>query len=126
MEQKEEVRVRGDDLQQLVEEAVRKAIGDTLTEEGASHRTPIVEGDYRRDRRVQLEDIPLKETGHTLPWYRGINSIAVNIKLKNWRREKRDSSFCLIRFGGRDDHYLCQCGPGLSQGQCGKCFVAGL
>ena len=81
MELKEEVRVRGDDLQQMVEEAVRKAFGETLKEEMPPRRSFAVEGEYPPDRRT-VEEIPDREKGHTLQWYKGINSIAVNIKLK--------------------------------------------
>jgi len=82
MEQKEEIRFRGDDLQQLVEGAVRKALGETLKEEGPSFRSYTMEAERYPERKARVEEILPKETGHSLQWYQGIDSIAVNIKLK--------------------------------------------
>lgn len=84
MEQKEEVRVRGDALQQIVEEAVRKALGgNPKTEETESSPRPFSNRtDSYADRKISVDEVYPKEGGHSLMWHQGINSIAINIKMK--------------------------------------------
>lgn len=91
--QKEEVQVRGEELQQLVEDAVRKAIGDSLSDgerRASPHRekeTPPVEGS------LQLEDPLLEEAGDALPWTGSIQTIAANIKLRMGEGKKGEVLF---------------------------------
>lgn len=83
LEQKEEIRDRGEDLQQLMEDAVKKAIFDSVSEEGGGQQSSdLGHNDFHSNPQVQLEDSPLKETGGSLSWQSGINAIAVNIKIK--------------------------------------------
>jgi capsular exopolysaccharide synthesis family protein len=83
MEQKEEIKGRGESLQRVVEEAVRRALDGALNPEetrGASlpFSTPP---EPPPERKVPVETIFSKEAEHSLWWYKGINSIAINIKM---------------------------------------------
>jgi len=82
MELKEEIRFRGDDLQQLVEGAVRKALGESLKEEGSPKRPVFFETDHHLEGKAAVEEILPKESGRSLQWFQAFNSIAVNIKIK--------------------------------------------
>ncbi len=82
MELKEEIRFRGDDLQQLVEGAVRKALGETQKEEGSPKRPVFFETEHHPEGRAAAGEILPRESGGSLQWHQGIDSIAVNIKLK--------------------------------------------
>jgi capsular exopolysaccharide synthesis family protein len=91
--QKEEVRVRGEDLQQLVEDAVRKAIGDSLNE--GEFRPPL-----RREKEapvaeggLQLGDRLMEEAERGVPWSGRIHSIAANLKLKMGEGRKGEVLF---------------------------------
>ncbi len=76
-EEKEEIRVRGDALQHLVEDAVRKILGGALkTEQAGIFRQPYPE------EKIPAEVFLPQATPHSLMWFKGINSIAVNIKMK--------------------------------------------
>jgi capsular exopolysaccharide synthesis family protein len=82
MELKEEMRFRGDDLQQLVEGAVRKALGETQKEEGSPKRPVFFETEHHPEGRAAAGEIFPKESGRSLQWHQAIDSIAVNIKIK--------------------------------------------
>jgi len=83
MELKEEIRVRGDDLQQVVEEAVRKALGGiTKTEEGPSSRFIETNAGRYQERKASEDEIHPKESAHSILWHKEMESIAVNIKSK--------------------------------------------
>lgn len=91
MEQKaEEVRVRGDALQQMVENAVRNALGGTLKaeKEGTSNGPFHSAEEQHPERMAQGKPVLSIETGHSLESYRGFNAIAVNIKLKTGEGKK--------------------------------------
>jgi capsular exopolysaccharide synthesis family protein len=83
MEKKaDEARVRGDVLQNQVEEVVRSALegGQKAHEEAPPLPNSSEPPELSPERKVLLEDI--LPTGQSLFWHRGINSIAVNLKLK--------------------------------------------
>ncbi len=85
MEQKEEeIKGRGGSLQQVVEEAVRKALDGVLHPEesgGGASLSFSTPPESPPERKVPVETIFSKEAEHSLWWYKGINSIAVNIKM---------------------------------------------
>lgn len=91
MEQKaDEVRVRGDALQQLVEEAVRNALGEAYKdhEAGASFRSSSDPADHPPGKSPGFDASP-KDTGPSTVWYnKGINTIAANLKLKTGSLKK--------------------------------------
>jgi capsular exopolysaccharide synthesis family protein len=83
-EQKEEARARsrGDALRQLVEDAVRKAVGgDLKTEQDQAFRRPHVphEGTPYAERIAPIESV---RPSHSLMWAKEVNSIAADIKMK--------------------------------------------
>jgi protein-tyrosine kinase len=83
LEKKEEGRAGGEDVQQRVEDAVRRAISGSLSEEVEGQTTFRAESDHPRSQGgIQLEDYLSKEPGGALSWQGGIKAIAVNIKLK--------------------------------------------
>jgi protein-tyrosine kinase len=84
LEKKEESRAEGEDLQQRVEEAVRKAISDSLTEEVESPAALKMENEHPdgQDTETGEKEILIKEPGGPLSWQGGISGIAINIKLK--------------------------------------------
>ena len=91
MEQKAGINSRGDSLQQVVEEAVRKALDGALNleEERPSPRSFATQTEPYPDRKFPVEAIFPKETDHSLWWTKGINAIAANIKLKMGEGKKR-------------------------------------
>ena len=82
-EQREELMGRGESLRQVVEEAVRKALDGALYSEEAGGVSPAFTPppEPPGERKVPAESLFFKEAEHSLWWYKGINSIAVNIKL---------------------------------------------
>lgn len=100
MEQKEEVRVRGDALQQIVEDAVRKALeGTQKAGEGSSpHAFPNVSEPYP-ERKISVDEVYPKGGGHTLLWHQGVNSIAINVKMKMGEGKKGTVLFTSSVFG---------------------------
>jgi protein-tyrosine kinase len=90
MEKKaDEARVRGDVLQHQVEEVVRNALGGAHKphEERPSFLYFSKHSESSPERKVSLEDtLP---TGQSLFWQSGINSIAVNLKLKAEEAKRR-------------------------------------
>jgi capsular exopolysaccharide synthesis family protein len=83
-EQKEGLKGLGDSLQQVVEEAVRKALDRTLPPEeaGGTSLYSATPAEPSPEGKVPFETIFFKEPEHSLGWYRGIHSIAINIKRK--------------------------------------------
>jgi protein-tyrosine kinase len=82
-EQKEELIGRGESLRQVVEEAVRKALDGALYSEEAGGHSPAftTPPEPPRERKGPVESIFFKEVAHSSWWTKGVNSIAVNIKL---------------------------------------------
>lgn len=92
MEQKaDEVRVRGDSLQHLVEEAVRNALaGSNKAQEQDTASPSSSSPPERYPEKVASVD----ESGKSIWWYNNFNSIMVNIKLKMGEMNKRAIIFC--------------------------------
>jgi protein-tyrosine kinase len=82
MEQREGVRVRGEDLQHLAEEAVRKAFGKTRREEGEFYASIDDDREPLQTQETVEREIFRQEEGHSPLWYKGIHSLAINIRLK--------------------------------------------
>ena len=80
--QKEEVRVRGEALQQLVEDAVRKAIGDSLSEGELRLPVPPEKEPLPPEGGLPLGDRPLEGAESGSPWTGSLHSIAATLKLK--------------------------------------------
>lgn len=109
MEQKEEIRVRGDDLQQLVEDAVRKALGGAfkLDQAEASHQPAATNSGEPYPERKTPGELPFpKDSFHSLMWIKGINSIAVNIKMK-MGESKRGTILLASSVSGEGTTTLC-------------------
>ena len=95
LEQKsDEVRIRGDALQRMVEEAVRNALGGVYKdqESAAGSNTRSVERPVERaaerpaevvsEKTISLEEAVPKAGARSFSWNNGINFIAASIKLK--------------------------------------------
>ena len=83
-EKKEESRAEGEDLQQRVEDAVRRAISDPLTEEAEAPDAVKADDEHTEGQEAATgkKEILIKEPGGPLSWQGGISGIALNIKLK--------------------------------------------
>ena len=91
LEQKKETRfdTEAEDLQQLVEDAVRRAIADPLSEEEGAARSPLPAAeDSSRNHRAPLEDSCHDDPGGSVFWQSGIDTTAVNIRLKTGKGGK--------------------------------------
>lgn len=92
MEQKaDEVRVRGDSLQHLVEEAVRNALAGSNK---AQEQEPASPSSSSPPERYPEKVASVDEGGKSIWWYNNFNSIMVNIKLKMGETKKRAIIFC--------------------------------
>jgi protein-tyrosine kinase len=83
LEKKGESRAGGEDLQQQAEDAVRRAISDSLSEEVGGQTAIKAESETPRcNGGIPLEGDLSTEPVSSLSWQGGIKAIAVNIKLK--------------------------------------------